>query len=409
MEKYKLKPIEHRQIATKKRESRPTTPSMALNYPSDIRLRILPNMCKSTVFSQLSEAISSLTKLIKAQKPLTLKPHKYHSCISSGDRKAGKIVESVEQYLSGIDIALLDKPAPMVDSIEEIVSLLNAKDEKEAIGSLYQMLALLEVLVNRLVQAPLIALFNAGRISPALLDPHFNEKPANMYFDSPAAAVHDVMQLFQEMCVSSHGVHPQGSVGSAETKRQTEEMAAQCRKLAEENAGLRRHESDLSHKLDSILVQQHQHPDIPAQNKNMQELSVAELQDISVGPSAATTAKEWKARNMQLFSELEKANAKTQELQVALDKQREAQRDLDHGQVRERERLKELERELDKAKAQTVPTTAATKGKETDLAAQVLKIESDVRKYYEDENRKEIAQLTQRIEDLTINVKYIKN
>jgi len=77
MEKYKLKPIEHKQVShqpSKKIESRPITAGSVITYPPDIRLKILQNMCKSGISNDLYEGVIFLTKWVKAQKSLTLKP-----------------------------------------------------------------------------------------------------------------------------------------------------------------------------------------------------------------------------------------------------------------------------------------------------------------------------------------------
>ena len=166
---------------------RPTTATHLQNYPTDIRLRLLPNMCKSTWHSQLSDDITSLTKIIKAQKPLTLKFAKYIYS-NNLNRKGTLSIESVEQYLSSLDIALLDKSIPLADSIEEILALINAKDEKEAIGAMYQMIILFETLLNRIIQLSVIGLFNSGKNYPDLFKAMeggiINDKPISNYFDS---------------------------------------------------------------------------------------------------------------------------------------------------------------------------------------------------------------------------------
>lgn len=74
MEKLKLKPIDLA-VQGKKNELRPKTPAYH-KYPADMKYRLLSGMCKSNALLQLNEDISNLTRIIKTQKPLTLKPMK---------------------------------------------------------------------------------------------------------------------------------------------------------------------------------------------------------------------------------------------------------------------------------------------------------------------------------------------
>lgn len=74
MEKLKLKPIDP--LAQTKKEARPVTPGFH-KYPADMRYRLLAGLCKSGALAKLAEDVASLTRAIKTQKPLTLKPSKY--------------------------------------------------------------------------------------------------------------------------------------------------------------------------------------------------------------------------------------------------------------------------------------------------------------------------------------------
>jgi hypothetical protein len=42
-------------------------------YPPDIRYKLLANLCKSNTINSLSNNIDNLTRIVKTQKPLTLK------------------------------------------------------------------------------------------------------------------------------------------------------------------------------------------------------------------------------------------------------------------------------------------------------------------------------------------------
>jgi len=74
MDKLKLKPIDP-STQIKKNELRPATPGYH-KYPSDMRYKILPGLCKSDILSKLNDNITNLAKMIKTQKPLTLKVSK---------------------------------------------------------------------------------------------------------------------------------------------------------------------------------------------------------------------------------------------------------------------------------------------------------------------------------------------
>lgn len=73
MEKLKLKPIDPLQSKTK--EIRPTTPAYH-KYPSDMKYRLLLGICKTNALIKLNDDINNLTRMIKTQKPLTLKSAK---------------------------------------------------------------------------------------------------------------------------------------------------------------------------------------------------------------------------------------------------------------------------------------------------------------------------------------------
>jgi len=72
MDKLKLRPIDPLN-QSKWKEERPKTPAY---YPPDIKYKLLPGLCKSNAISKLSEDVTNLTRMIKAEKPLTLKPSK---------------------------------------------------------------------------------------------------------------------------------------------------------------------------------------------------------------------------------------------------------------------------------------------------------------------------------------------
>ena len=80
MEKYKLKPIEYKKLQrnqTNRKETKSLPPTFTLICGSEIQLHLIPNLCKSSVLTQLSDSLNIITKWIKLQKPLTSKTKKY--------------------------------------------------------------------------------------------------------------------------------------------------------------------------------------------------------------------------------------------------------------------------------------------------------------------------------------------
>eukprot|EP01022_Parablepharisma_sp_SALTPOND_P028512 TRINITY_DN71079_c0_g1_i1.p1 TRINITY_DN71079_c0_g1~~TRINITY_DN71079_c0_g1_i1.p1 ORF type:complete len:434 (+),score=56.78 TRINITY_DN71079_c0_g1_i1:2784-4085(+) len=355
MDKYKLKPIEHKQI--KKKEVRPTTPASLLAYPPDIKLRILPNMCKSAISSQLFESISTLTKWVKTQKPLTLKPTKqYPLYYLIFNRKVGKIVDSVEQYLSSIDIAALDKSMPLVDTIEDLIYLLGAKDEKEAIGSLYQVVALLETLINRLVQVALISMLNCNRNNPELMAGMNNvgEKPVTQYFESGATAVCELANLLGKVAV------------------------------------------------------------IKAKSKGKEELSARVEHSKKIEPTAdIEKLKKLEETNKALANELEELKSKLIEERKAFENKEEelkkAIKDLQEEEMKKTLELNTLEKHVTLSVESIQPIDIEVqqlKKEKSKTKVDLVKLESEIRKFYEEEHDKEINSLNEKIAALMMTVPF---
>jgi len=75
------------------------------------------------------------------------------------------VKETVEQYLSTIDISLLETPSSEAKTIEDVLGFIGAKDEREAISVMYQTLFLIEVYTNRVIEYGLITLYNASKLN----------------------------------------------------------------------------------------------------------------------------------------------------------------------------------------------------------------------------------------------------
>ncbi len=153
------------------------------------------------------------------------------------------MLATVEQYLSGIDIALLENAVPAVDSVEDILALINAKDEREAIGGMYQTLSLLELLVNRLLQHVIITFYNSARIVSS--ERGIGERPVNPFFESVAQTVQELTQGYQQAVVNSASGAGKKSepVEDKEKERLIAELAesreslARAERLIEESLG----------------------------------------------------------------------------------------------------------------------------------------------------------------------------
>eukprot|EP01022_Parablepharisma_sp_SALTPOND_P020880 TRINITY_DN3922_c0_g1_i1.p12 TRINITY_DN3922_c0_g1~~TRINITY_DN3922_c0_g1_i1.p12 ORF type:complete len:226 (-),score=32.43 TRINITY_DN3922_c0_g1_i1:2392-3069(-) len=130
-----------------------------------------------------------------------------------------KVIESVEQYLSSIDIGLLDTPMPSADSVEDVLALLGAKDEREAIGVMYQTLSLVEVYFNRIIQHVIISSYNAARTNA--------DKPVSQYFDSMFHAVNELAQGYQQLVLSQK----KNSTGTSEISEKFKALSAEYEAL----------------------------------------------------------------------------------------------------------------------------------------------------------------------------------
>eukprot|EP00826_Nyctotherus_ovalis_P006174 TRINITY_DN11437_c0_g1_i18.p1 TRINITY_DN11437_c0_g1~~TRINITY_DN11437_c0_g1_i18.p1 ORF type:complete len:220 (+),score=67.01 TRINITY_DN11437_c0_g1_i18:304-963(+) len=99
-----------------------------------------------------------------------------------------KVKESVEEYLGSVDIGLLETPGVGAKSAEEVLTLIGAKNEKEAIGVMYQTLSLVEVYVNRVIQHGLITFYNASKFNA--------DKPVNHYFESDLNVITEMAEQY---------------------------------------------------------------------------------------------------------------------------------------------------------------------------------------------------------------------
>lgn len=99
-----------------------------------------------------------------------------------------KVKETVEEYLGSVDIGLLETPGVGAKSVEDVLTLIGAKDEKVAIGVMYQTLLLVEVYVNRVIQHGLIAFYNASKFNA--------DKPVNHYFESDFNVITEMAEQY---------------------------------------------------------------------------------------------------------------------------------------------------------------------------------------------------------------------
>jgi len=159
-----------------------------------------------------------------------------------------KMVDTVEAYLSSIDISIIDKPSQLVDNIEDLIILLGAKDEKEAIGSLYQIIGLLETFLNRIIQVVLIAIWNASKNSPEIMSQIagiFGEKSVNPFFESGAAAVTELAQMMGQLVAKKSKDDKKIESQHVSTKNEVKES----QKLLEENTKLKAEIDKLNEKI----------------------------------------------------------------------------------------------------------------------------------------------------------------
>lgn len=122
---------------------------------------------------------------------------------------------SVEDYLSSIDISKLDNPAAPINSIEDVISLIGARDEQEAIGVMYQALSLVEVYFNRMIQHGLLAVYNANKSNA--------DKPVNDYFETETYVINEIIQNFQKSSLKSKKPETTSSESDSKYKELQEE------------------------------------------------------------------------------------------------------------------------------------------------------------------------------------------
>eukprot|EP00826_Nyctotherus_ovalis_P012232 TRINITY_DN13213_c0_g1_i5.p1 TRINITY_DN13213_c0_g1~~TRINITY_DN13213_c0_g1_i5.p1 ORF type:complete len:249 (+),score=75.94 TRINITY_DN13213_c0_g1_i5:153-899(+) len=170
-----------------------------------MKYKLLPGLCRSNTLSRLSEDITTLTRLIKAEKPLTLKPSKKNPL---------KVLITIEDYLASIDIGMLDMPSAPVNSVGDVVALIGAKDEKEAIGAMYQALSLVEVYFNRMIQHVLMSLYNANKANA--------DKSVNEYFESELNVVNELLEKYKETAVKNKKA--EANVNSSEFELKYKEL-----------------------------------------------------------------------------------------------------------------------------------------------------------------------------------------
>jgi cell division protein FtsB len=169
----------------------------------------------------LNEDIENLTRIIKTQKPLTLKGTKKSSI---------KIKETVEQYLSGIDISLLKIPSSSAKTIEDVLAFIGAKDEREAISVMYQTLLLVEVYINRVIEYGLITFYNGSKMN--------GEKLVSQYVESDFNVITELAQEYLRLASIKQkhekNIPPEDTINhhSEEYKKQYEGLKKKYDELA---------------------------------------------------------------------------------------------------------------------------------------------------------------------------------
>lgn len=140
-----------------------------------------------------------------------------------------KGIETIEQYLSSIDIALLETPEPSFDSVDNLLTYLGAKDEKEALNVMYHALLLIEVYFNRVIQHVLISLYNSNKGN--------GEKPVSGYFESELVGVNELIQGYQQLMVnqSKQPIDPSAMARANENYKslsiENEKLRKKCEEL----------------------------------------------------------------------------------------------------------------------------------------------------------------------------------
>lgn len=85
----------------------------------------------------------------------------------------------------------METPIPSAKTVEDVIILLGAKDDKEAIAVMYQALLLMEVYINRVVQYLLFSFYNSSKLNA--------DKPISQFFDSDLNAITQMVQEYDRL------------------------------------------------------------------------------------------------------------------------------------------------------------------------------------------------------------------
>jgi len=153
--------------------------------------------------------------------------------------------ESVEQYLASIDIGLLETPLPSARTVDDVLTLIAAKDDKEAIGIMYQALLLMEVYINRMIQYLLMLSYNASKRNA--------DKPVSQFFDSDFNVITDIAQEYLRLILSQSKENKVSENKVIQNnKNSVQEFNAKYKEVQIENDTLKKQYKELSDKLEVL-------------------------------------------------------------------------------------------------------------------------------------------------------------
>lgn len=183
--------------------------------------------------------------------------------------------------MASIDIALLDSPVNSARTVEDVLNLIGAKDDREAIGVMYQALLLVEVYVNRVIQYLLILSYNASKRNA--------DKPVAQFFDSDFNVITEMAQEYLRLSLIKS---KENKVVTSENKSSSKEFSEKYKGIAAENEALKKKCKELADKVEALSKE----------NVNLVSAQSAMQKELSA--SQAKTVSTWGAEEQKILEDL---------------------------------------------------------------------------------------------------------
>ena len=297
--------------------------------------------------------------------------------------------------------------------MQEILTLIGVKTENEGIKLLYQLSSSLEILVNRIIQVAIMAMVNGNKSNPELMamisGNSINERPVNTYFESSSTAVCELATLFNQALVRAKGLLTSKNPFVV-TKLSTEEKKTDL--FLEEINQLKKTQQSYKVQVDDLMKEN-------TEFKSYEAELVKELENLK---------EEFKAQADSLANQL----TKEKELLTELNNLQTQVKDKDEHIVQANEVIKSKEseikhlssllimknQELENSKQPIIETKTKSiqmlslesvteitcKGIRS--SKDVIKLDMEIRAFYEDTHKQEVDSLKDTIRSVTKKVIY---